>query len=227
MSIRFLMSLTVLPPLIDHPSEEQTLVKQDIPCDILNPVRPATDIKTLGISEQQLYWYGETYKQREVITYPNGIAWMGPIGFEKIIMDPMNEPTDYLTWFFSHPLKNGEFQPVKFNLRCDGSFNQKAGGKLIQYHTAYLVAQLYQLLQQSVDLNTTVGTLYAKPLQKVTVLELWTYGASNRQSKVPIQFDSQFHRRPEEFERMVNGICKALGQTAVFPIYSNDNSPTA
>jgi len=60
------MSLTVLPPLIDQPSEEQTLVKQDIPCDILNPVRPATDIKTLGISEQQLYWYGETYKQREV-----------------------------------------------------------------------------------------------------------------------------------------------------------------
>ena len=219
------MTLTVLPPLIEQPSEEQTLVKQEIPCDILNPVRPATDIKTLGLSEQQLYWYGETYKQREIVTYPKGISWMGPIGFEKIIMDPMNEPTDYLSWFFSQPLENGDSQPVKFNLRCDGSFNQKAGGKLIQYHTAYLVAQLYQLMQQSVDLNTTVGTLYAKPLDKVTVLELWTCRGNNQQRRTPIQFDSGFHRDPVHFERMVNDICKALGQTAVYPIYCNDYVP--
>ena len=220
------MTLTVLPPLIEQPNEENKLVAPQFPNDQLVPVRPATDIKTLGISEQQLYWYGEDYKSREIIKYPQGVRWEGPMGLEKIIMEPMGEPTDYLTWFFTQPAKDGYKQPCKFHLRCDGSYNQKAGRKLIQYHTAYLVAQLYQLMQQSVELNTTVGTLYAKPLTKVTVLELWTIGTSSREMKVPIQFDSEFHRDPEQFERMVNGICKAIGQTAVFPIYCNEGTST-
>ena len=218
------MSLTVLPPLVEQPdSSDDKIVSYKHPDELLNPIRPASDIKTLGLSEQQLYWYGETYKQREVITYPSGVTFMGPFGFEKVIMEPMSNPTDYLTIYFTHPLNREDVQPAKLNLRCDGSYNKKEGCKLIQYHTAYLVTQLYQLMQQSLDLNTMVGTLYAKPLQMVTVLELWTYGASKRSTKVPIQFSS-YHRRPEQFERMVNELCKAIGQVALFPIYSNENS---
>lgn len=218
------MSLTVLPPLVDQPEPEGILVAPKFDNDQLVPVRPATDIKTLGISEMQMYWYGEKYQDREIIKYPQGVRWQGPLGFEKTIMDPMGEPTDYLTWYFTKPSEDGHYQPVKMNLRCDGSFNQKFGRKLIQYHTAYLITQLYQLVKQSVDLNTTVGTLYAKPLRKVTVLELWTVGASKYETKVPVQFDSEFHRSPEQFEKMVNAVCKGLGQTAVFPVYVNESS---
>ena len=219
------MDLTLVPPLVTDVEQEDRLHPDEIPCAILNPTRPASDIKTLGLSEQQLYWYGETYKEREVIHYPQGISWMGSMGFEKIVMEPMGEPTDFLTWFFTHPSSEQNNEAAKFNLRCDGSYNKRAGKKLIQFHTAYFITQLHQLSKQVVDLNTTVGTLYAKPLDKVTVLELWTCRGNNQQRKTPIQFDSGFHRDPVNFERMVNDICKALGQTAVYHIYCNDYIP--